>query len=228
MMKSKLLAAAMISVALTGAAKTAPITYAVSLFDGTAGVGVGGSITTDGTPGPLTASNVLDWDLIGSTVNNSVPAFSFDLTGPLSGNNSQLSFLGNVLAAPLTLTFNPPLPPNPCIRPPAPGANCGTAGTIDIIGTSLSQNEIFMSVGLFNNFGTITPNSRLFVCHTVAGTNICGLGANGIPTDGVFADGKAVPTAVPGPIAGAGLPGLILAGGGLLALARRRRRQLVA
>jgi hypothetical protein len=52
------------------------------------------------------------------------------------------------------------------------------------------------------------------------------IGNTGIASSSIMANGFSV-TAVPGPMVGAGLPGLVVACGGLLALARRRYRRWV-
>ena len=136
MMKSKLLAAAIISVALTGAAKATPITYAVSEFfenpSLTFGQSIAGSITTDGTLGLLVPSNILDWNLVSiqftRTFNPPNPATSnitqyYDYLGPLSGGsnppNSVLTTVQNIVATPLTLALAP-IPGVPGVSPGVP------------------------------------------------------------------------------------------------------------
>jgi hypothetical protein len=69
---------------------------------------------------------------------------------------------------------------------------------------------------------TVDPvTGRVFVA--LAGSNAAGI--NSVCPLGCIDVFSATP--LPGPIAGAGLPGLILAAGGLVALARRRRQKIV-
>lgn len=64
--------------------------------------GVVGQIETDGSLGPLTELNIIDWTL---TLSDGVG--TFDLFGPLSGANSQVAISGSPLSAsPTALLFD--------------------------------------------------------------------------------------------------------------------------
>lgn len=67
----------------------APITYNISRTVGSLG-SISGTIQTDGTIGVLAQANILDWNLaINADSDSSTLGF---LSGPLSGNNSYISF----------------------------------------------------------------------------------------------------------------------------------------
>lgn len=72
--------------------QASPITYTVNQ---TIGMGsVTGFIETDGTTGVLFANNFINWNLLLNDGKN-----TFRLTGPLSGNNSQVFIQGTDVAA---------------------------------------------------------------------------------------------------------------------------------
>lgn len=190
-----------LAVFATSQATASTITYAVSIFGVNAvgnTLGIGGSITTDGTLGPLSASNIIDWDLIGATKNTGGQASIFNLVGPLSGGpNSRVQILTvNIIATPSTLAFDP----------------SSDRGALSFI---KDPPEVITPL---INFEFINPNALDFFAQGPTAVDL--FVAN--PSTYVFADGKVLPTPLP-----AALP-LFATGLGALGLLGWRRKKKAA
>ena len=144
-------------VAFFGLSQANATTYNVNLNLPILGPGtVSGFIETDGTFGPLTVANIVDWNLLLTISPN-----SFTLKGPVTGANSQLGFFGtpdfSATPTPFLFNFSTSTIEVDRVQFQAPNLFSGT----DFFCINGCASQLAMGVGDFRAFGTATGSFEI-------------------------------------------------------------------